>query len=121
MPVQKFEQLILWQKAQKLTLRIYSEINFGNDFNFKNQITRAAISVSNNIAEGHDRESPKEFKNFLRYSKGSCAEVRSMIYLAKALKYVDEVLKNSLLEDCFELNRMIFGLQKSIKIDFNQK
>jgi hypothetical protein len=44
-----------------------------------------------------------------------------MIYLAKALKYVDEILKNSLLEDCFELNRMIFGLQKSIKIDFNQK
>jgi four helix bundle protein len=55
MPIQKFEQLILWQKAQKLTIRIYSEINYVNGFNFKNQIMRAAISISNNIAEGHDR------------------------------------------------------------------
>ena len=118
MTITKFEQLIVWQKAHQLTVRIYTEINFGNDFNFKNQISRAAISIGNNIAEGFDRESAKDFKNFLRYSKGSCAEVRSMIYLAKSIKYVDEYLKKSLLEDCHEIDKMLFSLRKSIKTDY---
>lgn len=116
MAVSRFEQLIVWQKSHQFTVRIYSDINYGNDYNFKNQITRAAISISNNIAEGFDRESPKDFRNFLRYSKASSAEVKSMIYLAKSLKYIDEQLLYSLQKDCDEIRRMIYSLRKSIKL-----
>ena len=116
MTITTFEQLRVWQKAHHLTIRIYSEINYGNDYNFKNQITRASISISNNIAEGFERESPKDFKNFLRYSKGSCGEVKSMIYLAKSLNYIDQSLKISLLNDCNIIHKMIHGLRASIKI-----
>ena len=88
MKIQKFEDIIAWQKAQDLTVEIYLLFENSNDFGFKNQIQRAAVSISNNIAEGFDRISDKEFIRFLYIALGSCSEVKSMLYLSNKLNYL---------------------------------
>ncbi|NMC36934.1 MAG: four helix bundle protein, partial [Bacteroidales bacterium] len=90
MKIEKFEDIIAWQKAKELTLDVYSLFKACKDFGFKDQICRAATSVMNNIAEGFERKSDSEFKHFLFVAKGSCAEVRSMLYLAKELNYISD-------------------------------
>src|SRR3989344_3869674 len=96
MKVNKFEEIIAWQKAKDLTIHIYSQFKFCKDYSFKSQIERASVSTMNNIAEGFERNGNKEFKNFLYIAKGSCAEVRSMLDLALELKYINNLeFKNS--------------------------
>ncbi len=85
MKIQKFEEIIAWQKAQELAVRIYRKFSELEDKTFKSQICRAAISISNNIAEGFDRKSDKEFSYFLYIGLGSNSEVKSMVYLANKL------------------------------------
>ena len=79
MKIDRFEDIIAWQKAKSLTLNIYTLFAESKDFGFKDQIQRASVSVMNNIAEGFERKTNKEFKYFLFVAKGSCGEVRSMI------------------------------------------
>ncbi|MCX6163562.1 MAG: four helix bundle protein, partial [Ignavibacteriae bacterium] len=88
MRIERFEEIISWQKAKLLTLEIYNIFEYQKDFNFKNQIQRSAISIMNNIAEGFERRTNKEFVQFLYIAKGSGGEVRSMLYLAKDLNYI---------------------------------
>jgi four helix bundle protein len=86
-----FEDLWIWQTARVLVKDVYSDFGgdsaAGRDFAFQNQIRRAAMSVMNNIAEGFERGSNADFANFLRISRGSCGEVRSMFYTAEDLGY----------------------------------
>ncbi len=75
--IERFEDLIAWQKARVLTRQIYqltSEVPFSRDFGLKDQIRRAAISIMSNIAEGFERNRPAEFHQFLSVAKASCAE-----------------------------------------------
>lgn len=76
MKVTSFEDLIAWQKAQDLAVLIYGEFKEIRDFSFKDQICRAAVSVSNNIAEGFERHTNKDFIRFLFIARGSCSEVK---------------------------------------------
>jgi len=69
-------------------VEIYKEFGELNDFGFKNQITRAGLSISSNIAEGYERESRKEIANFLNYAKGSAGELRSQIYIGMKIGYI---------------------------------
>ena len=80
--VQKFEDLVAWQKARLLTKQIYGLTiggRFSRDHGLKNQIQRAAVSVMSNIAEGFERNGLPEFHQFLVIAKASCAEVRSQL------------------------------------------
>lgn len=90
MKVQKFEDLIAWQKAQDLAVDVYAAFGELKDWEFKDQICRAAVSISNNIAEGFGRQSKKEFIRFLYIALGSASEVKSMLYLAIRLNYLDK-------------------------------
>jgi four helix bundle protein len=85
MKINKFEDIISWKKSGKLTINIYSLFNNCKDYSYANQIKRATISIMNNIAEGFERNTNKEFRNFLFIAKGSCAEVRSMLYVGYKL------------------------------------
>jgi four helix bundle protein len=78
MKVDRFEDIISWQKARILTISIYHTFSNTKDFGFKDQIQRAVLSIMNNIAEGYERKTNSEFKQFLYISKGSCGEVGSM-------------------------------------------
>ena len=84
----RFEDIIAWQKSKELSLLIYREFKNCRDYGFRDQVQRAVISIMNNIAEGYERNSNKEFRNFLFISKGSSGEVRSMLYISKDLGYI---------------------------------
>src|SRR4030042_2596119 len=100
-----FEDIISWNKARELTLGIYKEFNSCRDFSFRDQIRRASISIMNNIAEGFERKGNKEFKNFLFIAKGSCAEVRSMLYLALEFNYIQRKSFDNLFTRTEEISR----------------
>ena len=93
---------------------IYKIFKSNRDYNFKNQIERASISIMNNIAEGFERRSNKDFRQFLYFAKGSSGEVRKMLYLAKELNYIDEIEYNNLKELSLDISRMTAGLIKTL-------
>lgn len=91
MKITRFEDINAWQLARELTQKVYgltNKPNFSKDFSLKNQIRDAAGSAMHNIAEGFDSDSNKEFIRFLRYSKRSCTEVQSELYLAIDALYI---------------------------------
>ena len=111
---QRFEDIIAWQKSQDLAVSIYSVFNDLRDYGFRDQITRAVVSISNNIAEGFNRGTDKEFSKFLSYSMSSTSEVKSMLYLAQKLNYIADDNCRELIAACNEVSRILVGLQKSL-------
>lgn len=91
---------------------LYDELRELKDYGFKDQILRASVSVMNNIAEGFDRGSKRELKQFLVIARGSIAEVRSMLILAKELKYIDE--GEEYIQISKEISRLLTGFIKSL-------
>lgn len=114
MKIETFEEIIAWQKARQLSNIIYKTFSACNDFSFKNQIERASVSIMNNIAEGFERHTNKEFKNFLYISKGSCGEVRSMISLALDLNYVNKENFRNIYDKCNEISKILSGFIKTL-------
>ena len=114
MKIEKFEDIIAWQKAKDLTLEIYHIFKNNRDFSFKDQIQRASVSIMNNIAEGFERRTNRELLHFLYIAKGSCGEVRSMLYLASELKYVSEKEFNDLHNLTVEISKMLSGFIKTL-------
>lgn len=114
MKFNRFEDIIAWQKAKELTTLIYKEFDTSKDFGFKDQIQRASVSIMNNIAEGFERKSNKEFKYFLFVAKGSCGEVRSMLHLAKDLEKLSEKSFNEKYKLSEEISKILSGLIKTL-------
>ena len=114
MKIEKFEDIVAWKKSVDFAIKIYKLFDDIKDYGFKNQIERAVVSISNNIAEGFERKTNNEFKMFLFISKGSCGEVRSMLHIAKELKMIDEKDFELLIKDSLEISKMISGLIKTL-------
>lgn len=112
MNFEKFEDIIAWQKAKELTLEIYRSFSIINDYSFRDQIQRASVSIMNNIAEGYERNSKKEFKYFLYIAKASAGEVRSMLYIAKELNYISNEKFVKFYSLVIEISKIIYGLIK---------
>jgi len=115
--IARFEDVIAWQKARALASEIYrtsSQGAFARDFALRDQIRRASISIMSNIAEGFERYCSPEFKHFLSIARGSAAEVRSQMYLACDLGYVDQATFQHLHRECTEISRLLGGLRASI-------
>lgn len=115
MKILKFEDIIAWQKAQDIAVDIYGLFASSKDFGFKGQIQRASVSISNNIAEGFDRINDKEFVRFLYISLASNSEVKSMLYLATRLNYVEKEKSSIFIKNSEEISRIIRGLIKSLE------
>jgi four helix bundle protein len=113
MTVERFEDLIAWQKARRLTAEIYrvtKEGAFASDFRLSGQIQRAAVSTMSNIAEGFERRGIGEFHHFLVIAKASCAEVRSQLYVALDIGYLQREDFDRLMKQADEVARIIGGL-----------
>ncbi len=115
--IERFEELIAWQKARVLTREIYEITRrgaFARDFGLSGQIQRAAVSIMSNIAEGFERGGRGEFHQFLSTAKASCAEVRSQLYVALDVGYLEEQTFHTLLRQAEEVARIIGGLRASV-------
>ncbi len=115
MSIEKFEDVVAWQKAKEMSIQVYRDFESIRDFGFRDQVRRASVSVMNNIAEGFERQTNKEFRQFLFIAKGSCAEVRSMLYLATDLKLIEKTNLQEIYQLNVEISRILAGLIKSLK------
>ncbi|MFZ0930230.1 MAG: four helix bundle protein [Syntrophobacteraceae bacterium] len=116
--VERFEDLIAWQKARGLTRAIYEVTrngDFAKDYGLSGQIQRAAVSIMSNIAEGFERGGRGEFHQFLSIAKASCAEVRSHLYVALDAGYLDKVSFGLLIQQAEEVGRIVGGLRSSVR------
>jgi len=111
----RFEELDVWKKSARLSADIYKAMAESKDFGFRDQITRAGLSIPSNIAEGYERESNKEIANFLNYAKGSAGELRTQIYIGMDIGYIDKETGKHWLKDAEDISRMLHGLIKSIR------
>ncbi|OGH86291.1 MAG: four helix bundle protein [Candidatus Magasanikbacteria bacterium RIFOXYC12_FULL_33_11] len=112
MKFDKFEDILAWRKAGELTTKIYEIFRDNRDYSFSDQIKRATVFVMNNIAEGFERQSNKEFSRFLFIAKGSCGEVRSMLYLSLKFEYINNSQFKELKDVSLEISKMLSGLIK---------
>ena len=116
--IEKFEDFIAWQKARSLTREIYQITNlpaFSRDFGLKDQIRRSAVSVMSNIAEGFERGRASEFHQFLSIAKGSCAELRSQLYVALDADYIPQPRFDHLMAMATEVGLVVGGLRLSVE------
>jgi len=111
---ESFEKLEVWRRSHALSIEIYRLLADCRDWGFKDQITRSANSVSDNIAEGAERTGKPEFKQFLGYAKGSAGEARSEVLRAIALNYIAPETGQRLTQELREISRMIHGLIKCL-------
>lgn len=120
--IQRFEDLIAWQKARALTQRIYEftrRPDFARDFALSRQLQRAAITTMAHIAEGFERGSRPEFASSLFVAKSSCAELRCELYVAFDVGYITEEELADLLVQAEEVARIIGGLRVSVARDLH--
>ena len=117
--VTTFEDLDVWKRGCSLTVDIHLALADSRDFALRGQMERSALSIPSNIAEGAERDSTPEFIKFLRYSKGSCGELRTQLYIAERVrrKLGAPPMENSrhLISETKELSRMLQGLINSLK------
>jgi four helix bundle protein len=113
-----FRKLIIWQKAMNLVTKTYNstkEFPKEEIFGLTSQIRRCSISIPSNIAEGHGRESNKEYLRFLNISIGSLFELQTQLEIAKNIEYLTEEDFNNLYDDSREIERMLVSFINKIK------
>jgi four helix bundle protein len=116
--IERFEDIEAWQDARRLVMSIYEltgEGRFAKDFGLRDQIRRAAVSAMSNIAEGFERGSDRDFARFLFMAKGSAGEVRSQLYVASDLGYVDNHAADEIGARLQTLSRRISGFIKYLE------
>jgi len=116
--IERFEDIMAWQKARELCRQIYSRAGagaFSKDYGLKDQIRRASVSAMANIAEGFDRGGDREFLQFLSNSKGSCGEVKSHLYVALDQRYLVAHDFEQLYAQTDEVSRLIGGFMTYLK------
>jgi four helix bundle protein len=118
MKIEKFEDIEAWKKSRELTKEIYritKQRDFACDNAMRDQIRRAVIPISSNIADGFEREGNKEFTQFPSIAKGSCGEVRSQLYLAFDQQCISAEKHHGLNQECLATSRLISGLIKYLR------
>jgi len=113
--IASFEDIQVWQKARNLSLGLYGALEKCPDRAFKNQLLRASVSIMNNLAEGFERGSDREFIQFLYIAKGSAGEVRSMLSLTNNLGYLDDESASLFAQQATGISKMIATFIKSLK------
>ena len=113
-----FENIEAWKRGCKLAVRIYEISQDGplaRDFGLRDQLRRASVSIPSNIAEGFERESKAEFNRYLLIAKGSCGELRTQLYITKAINAIDQDRCDELITECTEISSMLSGLIRHLK------
>ena len=113
--VTRFEDLLCWQRARELVRLVYLNFKSLNDYGFKDQIQRAAVSVLSNISEGFESGTREEFVNYLYIAKASAGEVRAQLYVALDVNYVERSTFNRLTDTAEAVSAMLYKFIESVK------
>jgi four helix bundle protein len=119
-----FEKLDVWHKAIDFADRIYNETRAfpaEERFGLANQLRRAAVSISSNIAEGSSRSSKNDFARFTEIAAGSLFESVSQAFIARRQSFLDEQQFRGIYANAEELSRMLSGLRKSLLSTLNSQ
>lgn len=123
--ITSFEDLLIGQKAQELAEKIYKLVDdnkiISKDFSLKDQLKSAALSISDNIAEGFEYNNNPDFFRFLRISKGSCGEIRNKLLFIKRMSYEDHAVIINLCNETKELGNQIGKLMEKVKAKIQEQ
>ncbi len=119
--METFEKLEVWREGKELAVEIYLEFRGCRDFSFRDQIQRAAVSVPANIAEGMERNSPAECKNFMGIAKGSAGEVRTYLRIAEELGFLEPEKARHLLDRGVRVSKRLHRFIRSLEARFPLK
>lgn len=108
-----YEDLDVWKRACRLSCEVYTVLSRCRDFGFRDQITRSSLSIPSNIAEGFERGSLKEKRQFLYYAKGSLAELKTQVYIGQRIGYIHTVRGCDWRKELDEIQKMLAALIKS--------
>jgi len=114
MTIGRFEDVVAWQKGRELNKLLFRVLQNNKNFSFKDQMFRASLSITNNIAEGFERGGDKELRQFLIVARGSAAEVRSMLYTALDNQYIDQEQFEDLLHKTQDIGKLLTGFIKKL-------
>lgn len=109
-----FEDLEVWKRAVELSAQLYKELRDLRDYGFRDQITKAGLSIASNIAEGMERESKADTVRVLRIAKASCGELRTQIHIGIRIGYVEDVLGRKWIKETQEISALLVGLMRSV-------
>ena len=110
-----FDNLIVWNKSKDLAIKIIISLEKSKKFGIVDQISRAAISIPSNIAEGYERESNKEVIRFLYIAKGSCGELRTQLIIAREIGIIDKKTSENFIKEASKISYMLNSLIKKRK------
>lgn len=110
-----FEELEVWKRSCRLAVQVYELLKECRDYGLHDQMSRAAVSIASNIAEGAERDSRTEFARFLHIAKGSAAELRTQVYIAERIGVLTPAQARPLIVELKEISSMLHGLIKSLK------
>ena len=116
--INSYKELLVWQNAMELVILVYDLTKTFPDsekFGLVNQMTRAAVSIPTNIAEGWGRASRKSYIQFLRISRGSIMELETLLELSNKLGFVEEGIINSILDKIETTSKLLQGLIKKLE------
>ena len=109
----KLEDIEVWKRSCRLAVDIYKLTaveEISKDWSLRDQIRRSSVSIPSNIAEGYERDSNAEFSRFLKIAKGSCGELRTQLYIVKALELIPQEIIDKFLKETIELSSMLQGM-----------
>ena len=115
MAYSSFADLEVWKRACRLSVKVYEVLRDCRDYGLKDQMTRAAVSIASNIAEGAERDSVLEFIRFLHIAKGSAAELRTQVYISCRIKVISAALEKELTEELIIVSKQLQALITSLK------
>lgn len=117
--IERFEDLEVWKKSVRLSIQIYKELKNCKDYGLRDQIQRSAVSVPSNIAEGYERNTNKEYIQFLHIAKGSCGELRTQLYIAAEIGIITKDKSQEFIKITKETSAMLFSAGDPLD-QFNQ-
>ncbi len=117
MAYHSFEDLEVWKRATRLSVDVYKSLAHCRDPALRDQMTRAAVSIASNIAEGAERDSVKDFVRFLNIAKGSAAELRTQAYIAHEIGVIPSETRLALVAELKQISAMLHALVKSLRAD----
>ncbi|MCK0152824.1 four helix bundle protein [Alcanivorax sp. S6407] len=116
----RFEEMEVWCRSVALSVEMFRHFKECRDYGFKDQITRSALSVPSNIAEGFERVSLKDRGRFWSYAKGSVGELRTQVHIGSEIDYIDDTVAGKWLSETDQLSRMLGALIHGIRRELNE-